>query len=128
MTQRATVIISVLGATVIILALGLFLVWQGRVGPAGMPNRMEAGNGYQGMMQAMGRMDSETMLQRMQQVLSPEDYQRMLQHMASHRAGAMPMDPQVDGVMHRMMDGMLQQMPDSRGRMMPPQPSATPAP
>lgn len=128
MPQRAHVIITVLGTAVIILATALLLVWQGRVGPTGMPGRMGAANGYQGMMQAMGRMDSEVMLQRMQQVLSPEDYQRMLQHMAAHRSGGMmPMDSQIDGMMHRMMDGMLQQMPDSHGRM-PLQPSATPAP
>ena len=99
------------------------------MGPADVLGRSGAANSYQGMMQAMGRMDSDAMLQRMQQVLSPEDYQLMAQHMAAHRAGgAMPMDPRVDGIMHRMMDGMLQQMPDNRGGMMPLQPGVTPAP
>jgi hypothetical protein len=128
MTQRATIIIPVLGAAIVILAVALILVWQDRIGPDRMPDRMGAANGYQGMMQAMGSRDSETMLEHMQQILSPEDYQRMVQHMAAHRAGGtMPMDPQIDGVMHHMMDGMFQQMPEGRGRMMPLRPSVTPS-
>lgn len=77
-------------------------------------------NDYMGMMSAMGRMDSDDMLAGMRSVLGDQDYQQMLAHMAAHRAGgAMRDDSDIDGMMHRMMDGMMQQMPADAHDVMP---------
>lgn len=73
-----------------------------------------------GMMQAMGRMDSDEMLSRMEGILGPERYQAMVTHTAEHRRGtAMTPGSGIDGMMHMMMDGMMNQMPADRNNMMP---------
>jgi hypothetical protein len=112
-TQAA---LGVLGVAVVALAIGLIvsLAWDHD------PGRMNAGsNDYMGMMDAMGRMDSDDMLERMQSILGTEGYDAMLAHMAEHRSGtAMAPGAGMDGMMHTMMEGMMDQMPaDSDGRM-----------
>ena len=76
----------------------------------------DAGPGYPGMMMAMGSMDTGVMLKRMKEVLGPDDFQKLMGHMRD----GMPQtsDPQIDQLMHRMMDSMLAEMPmDSTGQM-----------
>jgi hypothetical protein len=81
-------------------------------------------NSSMGMMAAFGNMDSDQMLATMKSIFGPADYQKMVDHLATHRAGQAPNDPNIDSMMHRIMDGMLQNMPDDRGHMMPMMPGS----
>lgn len=117
MTTQVKLIIGGLVAAVAVLsvALGVALM-DGRD-----DDHMGRGNdSYMGMMQAMGRMDSEQMLSMMRSVLGEDGYQRMVQHMAEHRNGMQSMyDSTPGGMMHQMMDGMMQRMPDDKNKTMP---------
>ena len=118
MTTQVKVMISGLIAAVAILsvALGVALM-NGRDDDDHMGR---SNDGYMGMMQAMGRMDSEQMLSMMRSVLGEDGYQRMVQHMAEHRNGMQSMyDNTPGGMMHQMMDGMMQRLPDDRTHSMP---------
>ena len=118
MTTLAKLVIGGLVAAVAILsvALGVALI-DGHDDD----HYMGSGNdSYMGMMQAMGRMDSEQMLSMMRSILGEEGYQRMVQHMAEHRNGVQATyDNSPGGMMHQMMDGMLQRMPDDSRHSMP---------
>ena len=82
---------------------------------------MNTDDSFAGMMQSMGDMDSDAMLSHMREVLGTDGYQRMLNHMADHRdGGPMTGDPDIDRMMHSMMDGMMQHMPPDRNNIMPP--------
>lgn len=86
----------------------------------GMPSMNGDGDGYMGMMQAFGRMDSDEMLSMMRMVLSPEEYDQMVEHFAEHQSGSgMTDDMGIDGMMHRMMDGFFERMPADQGEVMP---------
>jgi len=104
------------GVAVLIIALAIALSSDDDDGMG----HMNQTNGYTGMMQAMGNMDSDRMLERMREVLGAEGYQRMLDHIAEHRkAGQMSGNAGMDSMMHQMMDGMMQQMPADRNNVMP---------
>ena len=110
---RAT--IGILGVAVVGLAvaLGISLASAGDDS-----HKQEAmGNGYAGMMGAMGTMDSDAMLARMKETLGAEGFARMQQHVQDHRSGTPATGmTDVDQMMHKMMDGMMAAMPaDSSG-------------
>jgi hypothetical protein len=114
-SQTKIIIGGLLGAVAILsVALGVVLI-------NGDDHHVNAGNdGYMGMMQAMGRMDSEQMLSMMRSVLGNESYQRMVDHIAEHRNGTQSTyDNSPSGMMHQMMDGMMQRMPDDSRHSMP---------
>ena len=91
----------------------------------------EAGDGSMGMMDAMGDMGSGTFAEHMRDVLGEDGFGRMLDHMREHRAGGpMTVDPTIDDMTHRMMDGMMEHMQSDNG-VMPGDPGThhqTPAP
>ena len=78
----------------------------------------DSGDGFMGMMDAMGDMDSGTFVEYMRDVLGEDGFGRMLDHMREHRdGGPMTGDPTIDDMMHRMMDGMMEHMPADNGVM-----------
>ena len=82
---------------------------------------MNTDDGFAGMMQSMGDMDSDAMLSHMREVLGTDGYQRMIDHLNDHRdGGPMTGDASVDQMMHSMMDGMMQHMPADADNIMPP--------
>lgn len=121
MTRQASVIVGLLVATVIGLAITVGVMATDDDHDNARSHMMGSDSGYQGMMGAIGEMDSADMLQHMREVLGEDGYQRMLAHMAQHQSGdAMPNDAGMDQLMHRMMDGMMGQMPMANGTVMPP--------
>lgn len=130
MDRRAWSVIGGLTVTVVVLSIALTVVitrdgaadqsgTAGTIAMAGMP----MGGGHMGMMQAMARMDSDGMLERMREVLGENGYQRMLEHMTEHRQGGpMASHPDIDEMMHRMLDGMFELMPADRNGVMPMRP------
>jgi len=118
MNTQAKIIIAGLTTGLAVLAIALAVALSSD-DDDGM-GHMNQTNGYMGMMQAMGNMDSDRMLADMREVLGPEGYQRMLDHMAEHRKGGhMAGNGSMDSMMHQMMDGMMQQMPADRNNVMP---------
>jgi hypothetical protein len=60
------------------------------------------------------------MLDHMRDVLGEEGYSRMLEHLREHRSGdAMSANPDIDEMMHQMMDGMMQHMPQDDVDVLP---------
>jgi hypothetical protein len=85
------------------------------------PGQVDGHDSYAGMMQSMGDMDSDAMLSHMREILGEGGYRRMMEHLHDHRSGGpMTGDPDVDEMMHRMMDGMMQHMPADSDNIMPP--------
>jgi hypothetical protein len=117
MTKGLKLLIGGLASAVVVLAVALGVSLASDHGNDA--HRASSGNGYMGMMQAMGNMDSDQMLARMKDILGPDGYQKMLDHMAQHRQGQASGSPSIDGMMHQMMDGMMQQMPDDTNHHMP---------
>jgi len=112
MTRQAWAIVAVLGVLAIglTIALGVTLAMRGDDDHDGM--MMSGQAGYAGMMGAMGSSDSEAMLQHMKEVLGADGFARMQQHLSDHQGGGpMTGNPQIDQMMHSMMDGMMGQMP-----------------
>lgn len=133
MNTQAKVIVAVLIAAVVGLGITVGVMAAGdNDGGGHMGRQMDSGDGYGGMMSAMGEGDSEAMLKHMREVLGEEGYQRMQDHLRDHRdGGPMTGNTGIDGMMHQMMDGMMQRMPMDRGNMMPstgPGAAKTPAP
>lgn len=124
MTAQTRIIAGGLLAAVVALGvvLGVVLATDDGDGDgATSPHVTDNGDGFIGMLAAMGAMDSDTMLQHMRDVLGEDGYQRMLSHFQEHRdGGPMTGDPEVDDMMHRMMDGMMQHMPADGDNIMPP--------
>lgn len=109
--------IALLVAAVVVLTFALVWSLARDHEPGAMTDRR---NDYMGMMDAMGRMDSDAMLGRMQAILGQDGFQAMLDHMQAHRNGmAMPHASGIDGMMHQMMDGMMSQMPSDKNNRMP---------
>ena len=137
MNTQAKVIIGVLGAVAVALAvtLGVVIAMDDDDTLADR-GHMNGDDGYVGMMQSMGVMDSNAMLAHMQDVLGADGYRRMIAHVNDHRAGGpMTGDASIDRMMHSMMDGMMQHMPADADNIMPPgrdehheTPPATPQP
>ena len=123
MNRPSWLVIGGLSAAVVVLSVALAIVVV-RDDPDTVDTaQMPMGGGYMGMMQAMGRMDSDVMLTHMRDVLGDEDYELMLAHLEEHRRGGpMTRHPEVDEMMHRMFDGMLELMPADRGGVMPMRP------
>jgi len=112
-----------LSAAVVVLSVALAIVVVRDDPDTVATAQMPMGGGYMGMMQAMGRMDSDVMLTHMRDVLGDEDYQLMLEHFEEHRrGGGMSPHPDLDRMMHRMMDGMMELMPADSGGVMPMRP------
>ena len=123
MSTQARMIIGVLGALVVAFAvtLGVVIAMDDDAGTMAGRGYMDGDDGYAGMMQAMGDLDSDAMLSHMREVLVADGFQRMMDHLADHRAGGpMTGDAEVDDMMHRMMDGMMQHMPADSDNIMPP--------
>lgn len=119
MTTQAKIVIAALSALSVGLAIVLAVALASN-GDDDMDHMGTAGDGYMGMMQAMGGMDSDEMLKSMQGILGPDAFKQMADHMAAHRgSGQAPGSASVDSMMHRMMDGMMQRMPDDSNHMMP---------
>ena len=129
MERRVQALVAVLGLAVVVLTAALVGVMRDSDTSGDAEHSIGSKNASMGMMQAMGDMDSDAMLVRMREVLGEDGNQRMLTHMQDHRSG-MPSrgaSPDVDGLMHQLMDGMMQQMPDDDGHRMP-HTSVTPTP
>ena len=109
-------VVAALGITVGVLAAGT----GGDDGNDGMATHMDTDDAYMGMMGAMGGMDSDNMLEHMREILGEDGYNRMMGHFQDHRNGTMTGDAEVDGMMHRMMDGMMQHMPQDNQDVLPP--------
>lgn len=123
MNTQAKVLIGILVAALIGLgaALGVVLATGDGEGDNVIDSMMNGNDGFAGMMGAMSSGDSDAMLAHMRDVLGEEGYQRMLTHLADHRDGApMTGDPDVDDMMHQMMDGMMQHMPPDSDNILPP--------
>lgn len=116
-SRVAAVTIVALGVTVVGLSVTLAVELRGG---NGMPHG-RGGQGFAGMVNAMGAMDSDAMMTQMRSAVGEARYQMMTQHMADHAVGrAEDSGAGVDGLMHMMMDGMMSEMPaDSGGRMFP---------
>jgi hypothetical protein len=122
MNTQAKVLIGILVAALIGLgaALGVVLATGDSEGDDVSHGMMNGNDGFAGMMGAMSSGDSDAMLGHMRDVLGAEGYQRMVDHFRDHRnGGPMTGDPEIDDMMHRMMDGMMQRMPMDAGGMMP---------
>ena len=122
MNTQARILVGALLAAVVALGivLGVVLATDDEDGSS-MPHAMDQDDSFMGMMVAMGSMDSDAMLQHMRDVLGEGSYQRMLAHFRDHRdGGQMTTDPEVDDMMHQMMDGMMQHMPADNGNIFPP--------
>lgn len=118
MNTQPKIIIAGLTAGVALLAVTLAVALS--TGDDGGMGHMNQPNGYVGMMQAMGNMDSDGMLEQMREVSGPEGYQRMLDHIAEHRKGGQTAgNASMDSMMHQMMDGMMQQLPADENNIMP---------
>jgi hypothetical protein len=117
MTTRVKAIIGVLSAAVIVLTVALgFVLMDGHDDE----HMGRSNDGYHGMMQAMGNMNTDQMLSMMRSILGEEGFKAMQQHMAEHRNGMQSMyDGTPGGMMHQMMDGMMQRMPDDQHGTMP---------
>ncbi|MEX2246885.1 MAG: hypothetical protein WEC75_09365 [Dehalococcoidia bacterium] len=123
MNTQARMIIGALGALGVALAvtLGAVIAMDDDDGTMAGRGHMNTDDSYAGMMQSMGDMDSNAMLSHMQEVLGTDGYQRMMDHLNDHRnGGPMTADPNVDQMMHSMMDGMMQHMPADADNIMPP--------
>lgn len=124
MTAQTRIIVGGLLAAVVALGvvLGVVLATDDGNGDGGsMPHATDTDDGFMGMMGAMAGMDSDAMLSHMRDVLGEDGYQWMLAHFQEHRdGGPMTSDPEVDDMMHRMMDGMLQHMPADSDNIFPP--------
>jgi hypothetical protein len=124
MTAQTRIIVGGLLAAVVTLGavLGVVLATDDGNGDRdSRPHAMDTDDGFMGMMGAMAGMDSDAMLDHMRDVLGEDGYQRMLAHFQEHRdGGPMTGDPEVDDMMHRMMDGMMQHMPADSGNIFPP--------
>ena len=124
MNTQARIFISGLLVAVVGLgvALGVVLATDGSDdGDRTTNGMMNSNDGFAGMMGAMGSMDSDAMLSHMRDALGEEQYQRMLGHFRDHKNGApMTGDPEIDDMMHRMMDGMMQHMPADSDNIFPP--------
>ena len=123
MNAQARMIIGVLGALVVTLAvtLGVVIAMDEDDGTMSGRAHMDGDDSYAGMMQSIGDLDSDTMLDHMRDVLGADGFQRMKDHLSEHRSGgSMTGDPNVDQMMHRMMDGMMQHMPADGDNIMPP--------
>jgi hypothetical protein len=123
MNTQTRMIIGVLGALVVALAvtLGVVIAMDDDDGAMAGRSHMDADDSYAGMMQSMSDLDSDAMLDYMRDVLGADGYQRMMDHLSDHRTGGpMTGDPDVDQMMHRMMDGMMQHMPADADNIMPP--------
>ena len=120
MTRGVTFLVGGLVAAIAVLTVALGVALIDGHDDDGMMMGGRGNDNYMGMMQAMGRMESDQMLQMMRSVLGEEAFKRMQQHMAEHRGG-MPSiyDNSPGGMMHQMMDGMMQRMPDDRTHSMP---------
>ncbi len=105
-------LITYSGAAVLAaLAAGAAFVW------ADAADSHDHADGFGGMMESIGEGDHSDMMGHMRQVLTAEEYRLMEQHMADHaNGGGMPMDPTMDGMMHRMMDGMIGSMGEQMNR------------
>lgn len=138
MNLQARIIIGALGALVVALAVTLGIVIAVDDDDGGMAGRghMNGDDSYAGMMRSMGDMDADAMLRHMRDVLGTDGYGRMMDHLNDHRdGGPMTGDPNIDQMMHSMMDGMMQHMPADANNIMPPgrdehheTPAATPGP
>lgn len=119
MNSQAKLTIAGLSALVMVLAIALVAALATGDDDDGL-GHMNQANGYMGMMQGMGNMNSDQMLAGMREVLGPDGYQRMLDHIAEHRrGGSMAGGTSMDSMMHQMMDGMMQQMPADEDNIMP---------
>ena len=121
MNTQARIIIGVLVAAVVGLGITVGVMAAGDNDRGGhMGRQVNLGDGYGGMMQSMGDMDSGGMLKHMREALGEDGNQRMLDHFRDHRnGGPMAGNAGVDQMMHQMMDGMMQRMPMDGGNMMP---------
>ncbi len=119
MITPTRVLIGILAVAVVglAIALGVALATDDD-GPS--DDMMNQGQGFAGMMSAMGSVDSDAMLDHMKEVLGEDGFNRMLQHLQDHRAGAsMSGMTEVDQMMHTMMDGMMAEMPADSNNIMP---------
>ena len=136
MNTRTTIAIGGLLAVVVGLgvALGVVLATGDAEGSNGTGHRMDSdsGDGFMGMMDAMGDMDSGTFVEHMRDVLGEDGFGRMLDHMREHGAsGPMTGDPAIDDMTHPMMDGMMEDMQADKDGLMPGHPDThhqTPTP
>lgn len=135
MNIRTTIAIGGLLVVVVGLgvALGVALATGDAEGSNGTGHRMESdsGDGFMGMMDAMGDMDSGTFAEHMRDVLGDDGFGRMLDHMREHRdGGPMTGDPAINDMI-QMMDGMMEHMQADTDGLMPGHPDThhqTPAP
>jgi hypothetical protein len=83
-------------------------------------HQMAMDDDFVGMMGAMADMDSDAMLRHMRAILGEDAYGQMLAHMQEHQSGGPTTgDPDIDAMMHSLMDGMMQHMPEDAGGNMP---------
>ena len=81
---------------------------------------MSQGDGFAGMMSAMGETNSDAMLTHMKEVLGDDGYNRMQQHFRDHQSGAPTSGmTDIDQMMHTMMDGMMAEMPADSNDILP---------
>lgn len=122
MNNTARIVVGVLIAIVVGLgiAVGVMATRDNQDSVAMGSHMGGTDDGYQGMMGAMGSMDSEAMLGHMREILGEDGYNRMMQHLQDHRDGMTTGDAGVDGMMHQMMDGMMQHMPADSQDILPP--------
>lgn len=122
MNTQAKIIVGVLVAVVAGLGITVGVMATSDDGRNdSMSSPMDGDDAYTGMMGAMGDTDSDAMLSHMREILGADGFQRMMDHLSDHRnGGPMTGDPNVDQMMHSMMDGMMQHMPVDGDNVMPP--------
>ena len=121
MKTRTTIAIGGLLAVVVGLgvALGVVLATDDANDAGSGGHRMAAGDGFMGMMDAMGDMDSGPFVEYMRDVLGEDGFGRMLDHLREHQDGGLMTGGQAaDDMMHWMMDGMMEHMPADEGGVM----------
>lgn len=126
MSNATRAIIGVLVVVVIGLAVALGFAFA--MDDDDDDDHMGNGTGFAGMMGAMGAMDSGAMLSHMRGVLGEDGFKKMQEHLRSHQAGgSMTGMPEIDQMMHRMMDGMMGAMPKDQSGLLPvPSPTSDP--
>ena len=123
MNTRTTIAIGGLLAAVVAFGVGLGVVFA---------TDDEAGDGFMGMMEAMGDGDPDGFAGHMRKAHGEDGVGRMLDHMRDHGAsGPMTGDPAIDDMTHPMMDGMMEDMQADKDGLMPGHPDThhqTPTP
>ena len=116
MITRTRTIVGVLSAAVIGLGIALGVALADDDEPDG--HMMDDGQGVKEMTSAMASVDSDAMLAHMKEVLGEDGFNRMQDHF---RSGT-PVDgmTEMDGMMHKMMEGMMAEMPAGSNDSLPP--------